>query len=543
MDSAITDTYVASAANWNTAYTDLYRSLGSSAYAPLSSFATAGHDHTGIYYSASNPSNYIPLTALSSTATGLTYTNTTGVFSLTAGYAIPTTSNISAWNALVTMAYPGVGIPLSTGSAWGTSITDNSANWNTAYTDRLKWDGGATGLVPSTGRTSLGLGTAALKDTTFFERAIAADGNTKYRRSDNTWQPFPTFNQSTTGSAAKWTTSRRLYGHWIDGSANMDSAITDPYISSATAWNAKVTFPGFGTTHLTAAYGDHNHTSVYEPFGSIVTAMDTHTGTYAHANIANGQTAYGWGNHASQGYITSSGSITGSAIYVKSATTTGVLHFTGMSALSIRQKTVRNADDTMLELGGSYSPTGTWTLTNTVFAGTKADLSAIDSVMVKIRPYDPITYNNSKNAVSQDTYRDIQELTHPPGSEIIYKVTTTLSAAEINSLYTSPKTVIAAPGSGYAIQIISASVFLDYLGDPYGTFVDLELYESGAATQFWCASLLDATADKFRLFLPTASSYTTILENQPLLIKVGTNDPDSGTSTAKLYITYRIITL
>lgn len=31
------------------------------------------------------------------------------------------------------MVYPGAGIPLSTGSSWGTSITDNSANWNTAF--------------------------------------------------------------------------------------------------------------------------------------------------------------------------------------------------------------------------------------------------------------------------------------------------------------------------------------------------------------------------------------------------------------------------
>jgi hypothetical protein len=31
------------------------------------------------------------------------------------------------------MTYPGAGIPLSTGSAWSTSITNNSANWNTAY--------------------------------------------------------------------------------------------------------------------------------------------------------------------------------------------------------------------------------------------------------------------------------------------------------------------------------------------------------------------------------------------------------------------------
>ena len=31
------------------------------------------------------------------------------------------------------MVYPGVGIALSTGSAWATSITNNSADWNTAY--------------------------------------------------------------------------------------------------------------------------------------------------------------------------------------------------------------------------------------------------------------------------------------------------------------------------------------------------------------------------------------------------------------------------
>ena len=69
---------------------------------------------------------------------------------------ISSTTAVSANTAKVTMTYPGVGIALSTGSAWGTSVTNNSANWNTAYTDRLKWDGGATGLVASTGRTSLG---------------------------------------------------------------------------------------------------------------------------------------------------------------------------------------------------------------------------------------------------------------------------------------------------------------------------------------------------------------------------------------------------
>jgi hypothetical protein len=51
---------------------------------------------------------------------------TAGTFAVTytAGYAIPTTTK--------------------------------QTEWDTAYTDRLKWDGGATGLVAATGRTSLG---------------------------------------------------------------------------------------------------------------------------------------------------------------------------------------------------------------------------------------------------------------------------------------------------------------------------------------------------------------------------------------------------
>lgn len=69
------------------------------------------------------------------------------------------------------MVYPGAGIAVSTGSAWGTSITDNSSNWNTAFSDRMKWDGGSAGLNAATGRTSLGLGTAATANTGDFAAA------------------------------------------------------------------------------------------------------------------------------------------------------------------------------------------------------------------------------------------------------------------------------------------------------------------------------------------------------------------------------------
>lgn len=115
--------------NFNTAYTNRITSLtttGSSGSATLTSNVLNVPTYTlsGL--------GGIGLTSLSSTATGLTYTNTTGVFSLTSGYLIPT------------------------------SASYNNTNWDTAYTDRNKWDGGATGLTAATGRTSLGLGTFAV---------------------------------------------------------------------------------------------------------------------------------------------------------------------------------------------------------------------------------------------------------------------------------------------------------------------------------------------------------------------------------------------
>ena len=51
----------------------------------------------------------------------------------------------------------GTGITVRTGiDTWGT-ITDNSTDWDLAHTDRLKWDGSATGLDAAVGRSSLGL--------------------------------------------------------------------------------------------------------------------------------------------------------------------------------------------------------------------------------------------------------------------------------------------------------------------------------------------------------------------------------------------------
>jgi hypothetical protein len=104
-----------------------------------------------------NGSNFITLASLSG-STGISYNNTTGVISSTitqytdalarAAITLTTTGtsgaatyssvtgvlNIPEYNGMV---YPGAGIAVSTGTAWGTSITNNSTNWDTAYTNRI----------------------------------------------------------------------------------------------------------------------------------------------------------------------------------------------------------------------------------------------------------------------------------------------------------------------------------------------------------------------------------------------------------------------
>jgi hypothetical protein len=67
---------------------------------------------------------------------GGSYTLPTATDSILGGVKVGSGLSITEGVLAVTggsMVYPGAGIPLSTGEAWGTSITNNSANWNTAY--------------------------------------------------------------------------------------------------------------------------------------------------------------------------------------------------------------------------------------------------------------------------------------------------------------------------------------------------------------------------------------------------------------------------
>ena len=54
----------------------------------------------------------------------------------------------------------------------------NATNWDSAYADRMKWDGGNAGLVQATARTSLGLGNAATLNVGTTAGTVAAGDHT-----------------------------------------------------------------------------------------------------------------------------------------------------------------------------------------------------------------------------------------------------------------------------------------------------------------------------------------------------------------------------
>lgn len=97
---------------------------------------------------------------ITSNAPGITSTSTTstgGSFIMLHSNAYHSEAYITAAD-LVAQVYPGVGIALSTGSAWDTSITNNSANWDTAY----GWGNHTSaGYVTGTPWTALGYITSA----------------------------------------------------------------------------------------------------------------------------------------------------------------------------------------------------------------------------------------------------------------------------------------------------------------------------------------------------------------------------------------------
>jgi len=290
-----------------------------------------------------------------------------------ANYTIATVSGIgSVSSAQANPIYPEAGIALSTGTTWTTSIVNNSANWNTAYTDRLKWDGGSTGIVAATGRTSLG-GTTV--------------GQSMFTLTNPSAITFPQFNADNSVTALSAANFRTAIGAGTVTSVTISGTSGNPLsisnntttptielLSATTARNGYLTSTDWTTFNNKFAFSDTTYLNLSSRFSNKQNNITlTTTGTSGAATLV-GATLnipqYSGGGGGS-GTVTSVG-FTAPSIFTVSGspvTTSGTLALTySGDALPLANggTGATTAANARISLGGTTSGISLFTLTNSV---------------------------------------------------------------------------------------------------------------------------------------------------------------------------------
>jgi hypothetical protein len=122
----------------------------------------------------------------------------------------------------------------------------------------------------------------------------------------------------------------------------------------------------------------------------------------------------------------------------------------------------------------------------------------------------------------------------------------TIATADVLHLNTTPIEIVAAPGAGYAIEVISASMKMVYNSATYSTNTSLELLTAGA-TDSQASTTIKNSASTIRRFSDAitlgSATATQLVDNAALNVTVASGDPTAGDSDITVYVNYRIITL
>jgi hypothetical protein len=116
-----------------------------------------------------------------------------------------------------------------------------------------------------------------------------------------------------------------------------------------------------------------------------------------------------------------------------------------------------------------------------------------------------------------------------------------LTAIEIKALFTTPKELIAAPGSGRYIEVISIAGILDASAQYTGAnAVELRYTNASGAkvTGDLAAAWLNSATDRVDVAKGAA---VTAVANAAVVAAVPTANPGAGTGTVVLDILYRVI--
>jgi hypothetical protein len=120
----------------------------------------------------------------------------------------------------------------------------------------------------------------------------------------------------------------------------------------------------------------------------------------------------------------------------------------------------------------------------------------------------------------------------------------TIASADVLTLNTKPLTIVGAV-AGYAIEVVSASLKIDFNTTAYATNTTLTLITSGA-TEPQADNSIDATVariGKFRHRYTSGASATAtqMIANADLQVSVDIGNPTAGDSDITVYVNYRLI--
>ena len=119
-----------------------------------------------------------------------------------------------------------------------------------------------------------------------------------------------------------------------------------------------------------------------------------------------------------------------------------------------------------------------------------------------------------------------------------------IPTASVLTLNSVPVEIVAAPGAGYAIEVISASLKIDFNSAAYATNTKLQLICNGADDHQLRIDALDATLSKIVKLEDDsvlAAGTTQIIENAALNVNVDTGNPTTGDSDIEVFVLYRLI--
>jgi len=237
------------------------------------------------------------------------------------------------------------------------TVTGNtSTEWNTAYTDRFKWNGSSTGLLAADGRTSLG-GTTV--------------GQAFFTLTNPSAVTFPRMNADNSVSSLSASDFRTAIGA---GTSSTAGTVTSVAFTEATGNKAGITLGGSsswttsgtldigldisGQTALGATPAGGDYLLLYDTSGLAnkkvsvtnlvaaapqgdVTASSTTTFTNKSGNISQ------WTNDS--GYTTNSGTVTGTGASNR------IAYWSGTSSLSSDNGLTYNSTDNKLIFNGDYA--------------------------------------------------------------------------------------------------------------------------------------------------------------------------------------------